>query len=90
MGETITAYIVGRIKLGATLEKEDPESQAKFLVETFPQIKKVDIVTGEWDLLIHFEVKDMEEYYHVAWGIAKHLERGWGALVAKSIKGGSK
>ncbi len=86
MSETISAYIIGRLKLGEVLEKEDPETQAKFLMETFPQIKGVDIITGEWDLLIYFEVKDMEEYYHVAWGIAKHLERGWGCLVAKSIK----
>ncbi len=85
MGETISAYIVGRIKLGKSLSEEDPESQARFLIGTFPQIKKIDIITGEWDLLVYFEVKNMEEYYHVAWGIAKHLERGWGAIVAKSI-----
>lgn len=83
--ERITAYIVGRVKLGSALANEDPETQAKKLLKTFKEIKEVDIITGEWDLLVKFEVASMEEYYHVAWGIAKHLERGWGTLVAKKI-----
>lgn len=83
--ERITAYIVGRVKLGSALASEDPETQAKNLLGTFKEIKEVDIITGEWDLLVKFEVASMEEYYHVAWGIAKHLDRGWGTLVAKKV-----
>jgi len=85
MSEKITAYIVGRVTLGEGLSNKDPEQLAKFLLKTFPQIKEIDIITGEWDLMVKFEVKTMEDYYHVAWGIAKHLERGWGTLVAKKI-----
>jgi hypothetical protein len=83
--EKITAYIVGRVKLGSSLENEDPEVQAKKLLDTFKEIQEIDIVTGEWDLLVKFETKSMDDYYHVAWGIAKYLERGWGTLVAKKI-----
>jgi DNA-binding Lrp family transcriptional regulator len=83
--EKITAYIVGRVKLGSDLVNQDPETQAEKLLHTFKEIQEVDIVTGEWDLLVKFEVESMEKYYHVAWGIAKHLERGWGTLVAKKI-----
>lgn len=83
--EKITAYVVGRVKLGSALADEDPETQGKKLLKTFKEIKEVDVITGEWDLLVKFEVSFMEEYYHVAWGIAKHLERGWGALVAKRV-----
>ena len=85
MVEKISAYIVGRIKLGSSLSKKDPAGQAKHLLKTFKQIKEVNVITGEWDLMLKIEVKDMDEYYHVAWGIAKHIERGWGSLVAKSI-----
>ncbi len=85
MDEKITAYIVGRIKLGSALAKKEPLDQANELLKTFKEIKEVDIITGEWDLLVKFEVSSMDEYYHVAWGIAKHLERGWGALVAKKV-----
>lgn len=83
--QPIRAYIMGRIKLGTTLAKKDPESQSKFLLKTFKEIKEVNIITGEWDLMIEFAVPSMEQYYHVAWGIAKHLDRGWGTLVAKSV-----
>ncbi|MBD3252990.1 hypothetical protein GF386_04615 [Candidatus Pacearchaeota archaeon] len=86
MKEKITAYIVGRIKLGSNLSKKDPETQAKELTKKFKEIKEVNIITGEWDLMVRFEVDSMDDYYHVAWGIAKHIERGWGTLVAKSIK----
>ena len=86
MEEKITAYIIGRIKLGSELEGEDPETQAKFLLKTFKEIKEANIITGEWDLMVKFEVSSMEEYYHVAWGIARHLERGWGTLVAKKVE----
>lgn len=85
MDKKIEAYIVGQIRLGQELQKKDPEHYAKLLLKTFPQIKEIDIITGEWDLMVKFEVKDMDEYYHVAWGIAKHIERGWGALVAKKV-----
>ena len=85
MSEKITAYIIGRIRLGEELSKNDPEQLAQFLLKTFPQIKEIDIITGEWDLMVKFEVKNMDDYYHAAWGIAKHLERGWGTLVAKKI-----
>ena len=83
--EMITAYLVGRIKLGSALSSDDPATQAKKLLDTFKEIKEVDIITGEWDLLVKFEVSSMEEYYHIAWGIAKYLERGWGTLVAKKV-----
>ena len=86
MSEKISAYIVGRVKLGSELAKEDPETQAKKLLETYKEIKEVDIITGEWDLLVKFEVDSMEQYYHTAWGIAKHIERGWGTLVAKKVE----
>jgi len=85
MSEQITAYIIGRIKLGTELADKEPEAQAKELLATFKEISEIDIITGEWDLLAKFEVSSMEEYYHVAWGIAKYLERGWGALVAKKV-----
>lgn len=83
--EKIESYLVGRIKLGSVLETEDPETLAKKFLETFKEIKEVDIITGEWDLMVKFEVSSMEEYYHVAWGIAKHLERGWSALITKKV-----
>jgi DNA-binding Lrp family transcriptional regulator len=85
MSEQITAYIIGRIKLGSGLADKEPDKQARELLNTFKEIREIDIITGEWDLLVKFEVASMEEYYHVAWGIAKYLERGWGALVAKQI-----
>lgn len=83
--QPIRAYIMGRIKLGTPLAKKDPESQSMYLLKTFKEIKEINIITGEWDFMIAFEVPSMEQYYHVAWGIAKHLDRGWGTLVAKSI-----
>ncbi|MCX6776272.1 MAG: hypothetical protein NT130_05490 [Candidatus Micrarchaeota archaeon] len=83
--EKISAYVVGRMRLGTSLAKKEPEQQARHLLKIFKQIKEVDIITGEWDLLIRFEISSMEEYYHVAWGIAKHLERGWGTLVSKKV-----
>lgn len=86
MAKKITAYIIGRVKLGSALEKKDPESQARHLLNTFKEIKEVNIITGEWDLMVKFEVNSMDEYYHVAWGIAKHIERGWGSLVAKEVR----
>lgn len=85
MSKKISAYIVGRIKLGSALSKKEPEVQAKHLLKTFREIKEVDIITGEWDLLVEIEVSSMDEYYRVAWGIARHLERGWGTLVAKKV-----
>jgi DNA-binding Lrp family transcriptional regulator len=85
MPEKITAYIIGRIKLGSSLADKEPDIQAEELLDTFKEISEVDIITGEWDMLVKFEVPSMEEYYHVAWGIAKYLERGWGALVAKKV-----
>ena len=62
MSEKITAYIVGRVTLGEGLSNKDPEQLAKFLLKTFPQIKEIDIITGEWDLMVKFEVKTMEDY----------------------------
>ncbi len=85
MTERISAYIVGRVKLGSSLATKDPVEQAKYLLKTFKAIQEVDVITGEWDLLVRFEVGSMDEYYHIAWGIAKHLERGWGTLVAKKV-----
>jgi DNA-binding Lrp family transcriptional regulator len=85
MPKEITAYIIGRIKLGSGLADREPEVQVKELLGIFKEIQEIDIITGEWDLLVKFTVPSMEEYYHVAWGIAKYLERGWGALVAKQF-----
>lgn len=86
MEEKITAYIVGRIKLGDQLKEESPDEIAARLLKTYKEIEEVDIITGEWDLMIKIVVPSLEAYYHAAWSIAKNLERGWGTLVAKKIK----
>lgn len=86
MQEKITAYIVGRIKLGEQLKEKSPDEIANRLLKTYKVIEEVNIITGEWDLMIKIVVPSLEEYYHSAWSIAKHLERGWGTLVAKKMK----
>lgn len=85
MAESMTAYLIGRFKLGEALRSKTPEAYADRLLKEFPQIEEVNVITGVWDVLIRFRVKDMDEYYHTAWGIAKSLQRGYGMFVAKKF-----
>lgn len=43
-------------------EYTDPAKVAKELAE-YPQIECVDVVTGDWDLILRVRTKDIDEYY---------------------------
>lgn len=48
-----------------TIEKEefrDPDKIAKELA-AYSQVESVDVVTGEWDIIIRVRAKDIDEYY---------------------------
>ena len=43
-------------------EYADPEKIARVLAK-FDEIESIDIVTGDWELILKIRTKDMEEYY---------------------------
>lgn len=83
MKQALKAFVFGTLKLGEELRK--PEFYAQKIIEAIPKINGSYILTGDWDLLIEFNAKDMDEYYDIAWTYGKFLEKGWGTIVSKSF-----
>lgn len=43
-------------------EYGDPEKVARELAR-FPQVESVDIITGDWELIVKIRAKDIDDYY---------------------------
>ena len=77
------AFVFGQAALGPITDLDRPgEKLAKI-----PEVQEVHFITGEWDYLIKFRVKDQQEYYRIVQEIAKCFEgRGLGMVVPKTFK----
>ncbi|MCX6777903.1 MAG: Lrp/AsnC family transcriptional regulator [Candidatus Micrarchaeota archaeon] len=59
IGEGFCTYVL--ISLSPD-EYGNPERVGRELVR-FPQIESIDIITGDWEMLLKVRTKDIEEYY---------------------------
>ena len=84
MGNQINVFSFGTFKLGKSLTK--PHLIANKILKNIPAIERCYIVTGDWDILINFKVRDMDDYYEKTWEFGKFLERGWGTIVSKEFR----
>ena len=82
--EEINVFSFGTFKLGKTLKK--PHLIANEILKKIPEIKRSYILTGDWDILINFKVKNMDEYYEKTWEYGKFLSKGWGTIVSNEFK----
>ena len=61
-------------------EYSDPEKIAKELAR-YPQIESVDIVTGDWEVVLKVRVKDQDDYY----SLVKNVISRKGVVKIKSL-----
>jgi len=80
----INVFSFGTLKLGNSLKK--PHIIAQKILKKIKGIERCYITTGDWDVLINFKVKDMDEYYDKTWEYGKFLEKGWGTIVSNEFK----
>jgi len=89
---SLNVFSFGVLKLGKSLKK--PHIIAEQIMKKIEGIDRCYIVTGDWDIIINFKARDMDEYYEKTWEYGKFLERGWGTIVTKEfkrkLKGGKK
>ncbi len=77
------AFVFGQAALGPITDLDRPGKK----LAKIPEVQEVHFITGEWDYLIKFRVKDQKEYYRVIQEIAKSFEgRGLGMIVPKTFK----
>lgn len=84
MANNINVFSFGTFKLGKTLQK--PHTIAGKIIRKIPAVGRCYVVTGDWDVLVNFKVKDMDEYYEKTWEYGKFLEKGWGTIVSNEFK----
>jgi DNA-binding Lrp family transcriptional regulator len=84
----LTVFFIGRVAFHK--HEEWQKGPIQRILESVPQIEECYEITGEWDVIFKYRVKDMDEYYKITWTIGKYLERGWGAIVSKTHKEGGK
>ena len=84
MEKGINVFSFGTFKLGKTLEK--PHLIAQKILKRIPSIGRCYTITGDWDILVNFKVKDMDEYYNKVWEYGKFLDKGWGTIVSNEFK----
>jgi DNA-binding Lrp family transcriptional regulator len=60
IGEGFCAYVLISLSFD---EYSSPERIAKDFAE-YKEVESVDILTGEWDLIVKVRTKDQEEYYN--------------------------
>ncbi len=59
IGEGFCCYVL--VSLSPD-EYGDPERIADLLAH-YPQVESIDIITGDWEVILKVRVKDMDEYY---------------------------
>jgi len=82
-GFGITAYMLGGIKPGT-----DMEEVAQELLK-IPNVLELHFLSGEWDFMIKFKVKDIDEYYEVSahkFLKSAKVERLKGLIAPKTFK----
>lgn len=84
MANSINVFSFGTFKLGKALQK--PHAIASNIIKKIPTIERCYVLTGDWDVLVNFKVKDMDEYYEKTWEYGKFLEKGWGTIVSNEFK----
>ncbi len=83
VGKGFTAFVLGQARLGKDINLDNIGAN----IAKIPEVLEVHFVTGEYDFLIKFRVKDQKEYYRVVQEIARHFgERGMGMVSPKSFK----
>ena len=76
-------FLLGQAKLGKELDFNKVIPQ----LNKIKQIQEIFFITGDYDYLIKFRVKDQNEYYSVAQKIAQCFEvRGKGFVAPKCFK----
>jgi len=80
----LNVFSFGTLKLGKALNK--PHVTANQILKKIPGIDRCYTVTGDWDVMINFKVKNMDEYYDKIWEYAKFLTKGWGTIVSNEFK----
>ncbi len=83
VGRGFTAFVLGQARLGKDINLDNIGAN----IAKIPEVQEVHFITGEYDFLIKFRVKDQKEYYRVVQEIARHFgERGMGMISPKSFK----
>lgn len=83
VGKGFVGFLLGQAKLGKELDFKKVIPQ----LNTIKQIQEIFFITGDYDYLVKFRVKDQDEYYEVAQKIAKCFEvRGKGFIAPKCFK----
>jgi len=80
----LNVFSFGSLKLGKSLKK--PHIIASQILKKIKGVERCYIITGDWDVLINFKVKNMDEYYEKIWDYGKFLDKGWGTIVSKEFK----
>lgn len=76
-------FLMGQAKLGKEVDFNKVVQQLKKI----KQIQEIFFVTGDYDYLVKFRVKDQKEYYEVAQKIARCFEvRGKGFVAPRCFK----
>ncbi|MFC2174694.1 Lrp/AsnC family transcriptional regulator [archaeon] len=86
-GRGFVAFTLGRVPLRKDLDLVEDIPK---LLAAIPEVLEVFFISGEWDYLIKFRVKDRDEYTHVIKKVAKALGegngRGLGMVGFKTLK----
>jgi len=83
VGKGFVGFLMGQAKLG----KETDFNKVIPKLKKIKQIQEIFFVTGDYDYLVKFRVKDQKEYYEVAQKIARCFEvRGKGFVAPRCFK----